>query len=158
MFNLEPNYVQVGDIWVGTTYRVASQSIKSQASKNHVFANEALELPGDKIIFVRHPLDRLESAYKLFMPTDRYSSSYEEFVDNVLSGDENWHWLPQHDWHTVDGSLVPDICYKFENINLILYGLPTLNTSNSIKIATFYRYDELLSYYEKDLELYRSSI
>jgi hypothetical protein len=171
------NYIPLnsGDT-VAYSQKVGSKTlVKSLAAlyrDDGCYQDEVAERPGTCYLFVRHPIARLVSCYRFFKENGllrkaglTQTASYEEFVDEILDGGrEDIHWEPQIDYHTTpEGTFVPDVTFRFENIAQIwpyLFDVPLLRyhaTEYDPKIDRDYRDLELRTYYAADLELWRIS-
>lgn len=131
--------------------KAASKSIRS------VLGDERLvwegELPARLVAFVRDPIERLQSCYRYFWK--KYSlPSWPGFVDQVLAGEPDGHWMPQ-------AQFLPAGCetYRFEDLAVVWArnGLPTLRHLNRGKRPNLplecYREDDLRRHYRADYEL-----
>ena len=124
-----------------------------------------------RVAFVRHPIDRLESAFSMFywMSTNdrqRHVSnapidSWESFVDHVLDPDvtDDEHWKPQ----SAHVGNVPNLYHRLKDLRLKfeMYRpgiLPHRHlTSRSPLIRENYRVAELGSKYADDIILYKET-
>lgn len=98
---------------------------------------------------VRDPIDRLESCYNFFQhkhnggfPLGKYDGQ-ESFIDAVLNGADNPHWLPQ--------SSMLDLCDRFVDME----SYPIVNHINKNKHleSITYRLDDLKHFYKEDFKL-----
>lgn len=81
------------------------------------------------ILVVRHPLERLLSAWNFFMTTQgelpvpiKKSLGFIEFLEHIVDKRyyNNYHWIPQSQRHTHDGRLVPNRLVPLERLNELL--------------------------------------
>ena len=85
------------------------------------------------------------------------NATWQAFVDSVLGGERNRHWLPQSELLRHGRVFVPNEIYRFEDINEIwpeVIGTPLekTNSSNSRPVEDEYRREELDNLYLEDLE------
>jgi len=141
------SYLQLKqDTCIAVFPKVASQSIQFAA-----FANGAVEItPSEaavienRVMFLRQPLVRLQSAFSWFMQltvegtkyetimpstilgtgtkheTKPLQEAWEAFIDHVLSVDvmsSDEHWQPQITQATYNDVLIPNRAFKFEELN-----------------------------------------
>ncbi len=110
-------------------------------------------------IYIRHPLRRMVSAFRFLSMQPRVlpgACTFERFVDLILDGIRNSHWLPQVAWF--DEYNVTEI-YQLERITETWPSeieLGHLNRSpDSTPTPTMgYRMDELNDYYGNDLRVW----
>ena len=110
-------------------------------------------------IFIRDPVDRIHSGFKFLpgcIPKCPLGMTYKEYVDQVLSGEPERHWVPQTD--LVEG--VENLTmYRFEDLETVwpTLGFPALkphNISPDVEIPDWdYRIKELMEFYAEDYEL-----
>jgi hypothetical protein len=74
-----------------------------------------------RVAFIRHPIERLKSCYSMMRDMQDQGvphacgapvDSWESFVDHVLDGAKDEHWMPQT-WHCGD---VPNDWRRFEDL------------------------------------------
>lgn len=139
--------IQTISEWLGPGFRVVD--------------NEAAMSFSRRVAFIRHPLERLKSCYSFMYWLADYGSphhsgapvdSWESFVDHVLGGARNEHWIPQTE-HVGD---VPNIWRRFEDIancyEAFRPGLLPHNNRASRRPTSDYRSTELAAYYAADLD------
>lgn len=127
--------------------KVASCSILTAAYENgavNITPEEALRLD-KRVMFVRHPLERLVSAFSWLMQAHKQGTpacrsvypsimgqevlgtgvngetkplidAWKAFVDHILVAD-NDHWTPQIELASHNGVLIPNRAFKFEELN-----------------------------------------
>ena len=83
---------------------------------------------------------------------------WERFVDYVLSGGEDEHWLPQMDIAKYEGRIVANIAHRFEDVRdywpLYVGGtLPELNSWQPVPKKP-YRLAQLRKYYRETLDFW----
>lgn len=115
------------------------------------------EMPDCQLIgFVRDPILRLKSAWRYFSPKGnagiRKNSTWPEYVDDVLGGLTNPHWLPVH------SSYRTEVLYPYEYLEDIWNSigfppLPIFKPTDRTMPAPDHRLDELHELYAADLEL-----
>jgi hypothetical protein len=119
-----------------------------------------------RLAFVRHPIQRLISAYSFFsglndrgcfnrVASAAVTGSWQAWVDFILER-KNKHWMPQHEII----ANFPTATYRFEKLVDVwpMYfpvALPHKNRSERRKTET-YRASDLERYYKKDLDLWLS--
>ena len=146
---------KVGEI-IGTCTKCASTSIANeflppQLNKLTSIAVVELKKSGWSVTgVIRDPIDRLESAYNFFQygqqgifPNGKRYESITHFVDSVLSGDADEHWLPQA------GQLV--LCTDFITLESFQISRTENSSEHIEKIAN--RSSELVEYYMADIAL-----
>lgn len=150
-----------------------------QADWRRVSNNAATEYL-KRVMFVRHPLERLDAAWSMFrtlrarglpaggvLPRDivkgapgKAESEYREFVDFALTNDRI-QWMPQVDLLADDNfNFTPNVIHRFEDISDVwrrYYGsqLPHENYFEHVAHSN-YRLDEIVGKYNKDLDLWES--
>lgn len=118
-----------------------------------------LKRAGWKISAVfRDPIDRLESAYNFFKHGDgkgylRFGtpSSIREFIDAVLAGLRDRHWIPQYDLYSLNARFLPSACIplnSFPNVE---------NGTIHVESVDGYRLEELRKFYSSDLSFMRGA-
>lgn len=160
------------DLVLGSTPKVASLSINTSIARHSARCkSDWLKLHRDEyftILFVRHPVNRLKSAYSFFenlatqYPDEKLpkSQTFPRFVDNVLSGEyPNIHWTSQSEQHTYNGVFLPHEVWRFESLQswwqkrLPDIPLAYKHKSNSSSVLD-YKVDEIEMAYSDDMELY----
>lgn len=135
-------------------------------------ANEAVLSATKRVVWIRHPVDRLISAYSFFKTliiSNRYKGKFGEkeiatwtsFVDYILSGHNDVHWDSQVEQLSLDGVYLGTHTYKFCNImdtwKLHFDGrLPHLNGYKHVDVDITYRFAEILKHFSKDFHLYNT--
>lgn len=122
--------------------------------------NDEARAVSRRVAFIRHPLERLRSCYSFMYWLADYGTphrsrapldSWEAFVDHVLSGARDEHWMPQVE-HCGD---VPNIWRQFERLPECFEefrpGLLPHNNRASRRPTNDHREAELLRYYADDL-------
>lgn len=109
------------------------------------------------VALVRDPVERAASGFRCFYGwkhDDLHVSSWEIWVDRVLTGCVNDHWTPQAD--CIDPSII-DEWWPFEELpSLWPFSFPPLPHKNVSKCVPFdvsYRLTELKQYYARDYAL-----
>lgn len=90
------------------------------------------------VLFMRHPYERLVSAWWMFSTgarghSRRFPTAFEDFVRKALHGKpdkEAYHWAPQTDYHTYNGTFLPTEVYPFDRISTLW---PFLGTNTRIQ-------------------------
>jgi hypothetical protein len=156
-------YFDLGDRVVTSCPKAGSRAIQRSLGGSEIIVHQAI---GRRVIcFLRHPIERLISAYRWFnytegwqrdMPFYGKKCTWEGFVDSVLNGDRNRHWLPQSELLSHGNHFVPTEVYRFEDINELwpkLIGTPLerINQSNMAPVNDQYRRAELDNLYAEDL-------
>lgn len=163
-------YYDLGDKVVTSCPKAGSRAIeKAIGARKEIHAHNAA---GRRVItFLRHPIERLISAYRYFnfvegwqkdMSFYGYTAPYERFVDAVLDGERNRHWIQQSELLRHGRNFVPTEVYRFEDINEIwpkVIGIPLqrVNASNLKPVDQWYRRNELDNLYSEDLERWNSA-
>lgn len=146
--------ISIGNI-IGTCHKSASTSLENE-----------YRVPGIKPLtnlavielkkshwkcsgLLRDPLVRLESAYNYFQygqcgvfPNTQRYETIEHFIDSILNGHSDSHWLPQ-----TEQLVLCDKFYDLESFPL----QSTVNQFNHIEKIN-YRVDDLKQYYAGDYE------
>lgn len=117
---------------------------------------------GRRVAFIREPIDRLKSCYS-FMAALNSSGcphhsrppveSWELFVDHVLAGNSNEHWIPQH---RLIGNIPvqPIRLSDIDRAAMMLLGRPIRKLNQSVRLETTnYRAEDLKMFYRQDYEL-----
>ena len=153
--------------------KVASQSIQAAIEQcEHTRPNEEEAMAfSTRIAFVRDPIERFDSLFSHMHSLARGGSKavakelggsvlgihpdtdYKSFVNYVLSGHTNAHWLPQSE----QLSSIPTDIYRFEDLEKawerhFTGALPWNNKWTPIEHNP-YREDDLKEYYKADYAL-----
>ncbi len=136
----------------GTYKFITGMSLQSAAHRYRNF---------HKLLIVRHPLQRLVSAYYQILKNGRKSESFRDFVKYEALRGKNIHWLDyQSSCHPCVMGF--DFILQQENINLELpyfsnhvglnpyYPYPRERVNDKVDKSNVYRYDEILRDLEKD--------
>ena len=164
------NFLSINDgqIAIAQIPRAGINSMRKKMMGRYRFVN-AEEAMGHsrRVAFIRHPIDRLKSAYALMIGLrdqghDNFGRSgidgWADFVDYALSPvDDDIHWVPQHDlvgdvpneWHRIE-----NIVAEFSSIDGGEF--PHENHWPRPDGIFEYRTSELTQKYRKDLEIWRS--
>lgn len=153
-----------GNVGVVILFKCASRSMVATGSSCRVQRGVASKQPENMHVFVRDPIQRLQSAYRFFKArppiegrNQKGNLTYEEFVDHVLGGAENPHWRPVTETLSVfDRSDI--VTHLFENL-ADEYPIGVLEKRNVSKpvvdqeIDLTYREAELKEFYAGDYKL-----
>jgi len=160
-------YFREQNKYLCTTPRVASSSMHTAVhGKPTVAVDQLLMDRGTDIhIWIRHPLDRLASTYRIL----HEGKTFGEFIEHI--GDYwNRHWVQQTEIHTYNGIFLPNKIHCFENlkktwkIEFPKYPLPHLKNFKRLPWGTLLldltknQIDIAHEYYKDDIELYRKLI
>lgn len=123
--------------------------------------NEGARQFSKRVAFIRHPLERLKSAYSMwhYYTHGAYQGDWHTLIDRILDESfENEHFMPQV--KVVED--VPNIYHKFENLEQHWEKyrrgiLPWMNKCSRAPDIDDYRHGELLDYYAEDLILWEAS-
>jgi len=146
--------------------KAGTNSIRKWLGEYEMVENEdsALLECEQRVAFIRHPLERLNSVYSYFKGLDEDgiahsvkapTEDWENFVDFILQNKDP-HWDPQAE-HTGEKW---NIVYRFENISHITKEyqcnpFPWHNkTKRNILVPTNYRLQELTTMYSRDFFLW----
>lgn len=151
-----------------------STSFSNALNSTESFSNTEILSTSKRILFIRHPQERLISCWSFFYMLNDTSQNgsltdiplsathnedgtpnYEAFIDHVLSVD-NAHWHPQI--LLLEGSF--NKVFRFNDIGNIWeyyfkYALPNMNMSRK-RLISDYRIDELKIKYADDITLFKS--
>lgn len=132
--------VNIGGVKYGASRKCGSVSLL-------VSGTEVDEAPD--VLFVREPLERLASAWAFFR-TDFTGPDLYGFIDRILGGWVDPHWVPQSNVWSAWGRLLPFEC---------LPEFVSRHENKSVNRPVIdYRRDELLSLYSADSELYERAV
>lgn len=157
-------YIEFPDWLVGMTPKAGWTSMQ-QAGKGYPTLDINAAARSDKpiVLFVRHPVDRLVSAWRFFHQKAHFPNRHiasktglEKFVDQVLKGVEDQHWMSQVKLHT-HHRFIPTVVHRFENIHEVWPELPHLNKGPGVPFDLWHRKDEVEEYYRADLELWENA-
>jgi len=109
-----------------------------------------------RLAFVRHPVDRIKSAYKFLRGAGQVrvqSESYEDFIDYTFMHSDQ-HWQPQIDF--IDNTI--DEMHKLKDIGKVLkahigYPVEVINKSRDYRTSD-YRLGDILEKYADDVRLF----
>lgn len=124
----------------------------------------ALLVISRRVVFIRHPIERLKSAFSFFCrlltegiqhSSGATTESWEGFVDQVLASQhDDEHWRPQSE-HI---GTVPNIIHRLEDIDRHWHrycDVPITRENASPRQPTNdYRLDEVLVKYDADMQLW----
>lgn len=161
-------YVTDGGDGVVIILKGASRSMIDAASKIVVRKkDDKRPLPNRMHVFVRDPIERLQSVYKFFRAhppiegrEERGKMLYSDFIDAVLAGAKNAHWRPVTETlsHFAESDVV---VHLFENLaeEFPLGKLAKKNASKPVEqeIDLTYREAELKTFYAGDYQLRRTA-
>ncbi|UCD23662.1 MAG: hypothetical protein JSW51_11575 [Gemmatimonadota bacterium] len=144
--------------------KCGTTSIRAAIGAPEIFqSNEiCLRLHSKRVMWVRHPVARLVSAYNHIG-----FESWESFVDLVLSGepdDEDIHWCHQAAYLTTRGGIfVPTVVHRFEDIGELwprysATTLPRLNAGEYREELPGHRIREILEHYHADCVLWLNGV
>ena len=153
-------YLTYGDLSVVRIPKAASQSMYS-AIGNYKAFNLRDNPPKNVIAFIRDWMDRLVSAFQFFSDGTRYKGlefprQWEPFVDRVLDGPTNPHWIPQYEYVKWTPNVV---LHPFEKLGQVWsdLGLPELpHRHKSVPgkdQPNGYRMSELESLFSEDAKM-----
>lgn len=141
-----------GDVGVVIIFKNASRSMVTTGT---VVSAHRVRLPKHLHVFVRDPIQRLKSAYQFFHGRSRMKAlTWEQFIDRVLAGDENVHWLPVTE--TLKRLNRDDVnVHLFENLatEYPLGKLEHRNQSEPVNVDTDYRASDIRRFYAGDYNL-----
>lgn len=170
-------YYELPDFFVATSPKAGSTSIaRTFAEQDIRHTMQHLVSKSDKpvILFLRHPLERLVSAFHMMRSRNSgIPQNFPDFVDKVLkkeryTGDK--HWLPQADLHYQGRQFLITECWPFDKINELwpdIVGKGQLKWLNrGEKTDWELLWDELsptqqqqiIEYYADDLRLYEKAL
>ena len=151
--NLGMSYIQ----------KCGSFSIKNSMPYHARYGNvEALEKLTTRVAWIRHPIQRIRSAFFFLRNMDNsVPRNYENFIDfTFLNTEWDDHWNMQSDVLTHESKFVPTVVHRFEDINVIwpqYYSFPLDHIHKSEPaLVTDYRMNELLKKYNADISLWES--
>lgn len=161
-------YSVINDTAVAIIAKVGTQSFADAGADWYISNREALIYP-TRVMFVREPIERLQSCFWFFRGLRdsgttytgfdfKHLESWRVFVDYMLTNDDE-HWTPQCDSVLNIGELTPTTYLKFDDVEkwFPVYFQQRLGHENASQwgeLDLTYRIDELLTYYSKDTELY----
>lgn len=115
-----------------------------------------------RVMFVRNPLTRLQSAYSYMVGLKKSGSgfkhgapldSFESFIDHILIHD-NEHWRPQH----ICSGGMQTIVHRFEDLSKVFFRYhqrPLTHTNISAREPiNDYRLDDIVEFYREDIRLW----
>lgn len=109
----------------------------------------------NRIAVVRHPMDRLISAYSYLFGCNSGEQTWENFIDHCLEND-NAHWNPQHPQLVYRGDFLPT---QIIRLNEIRNMFPKINHLNKVKWkkTPLYRYSDLVYKYKDDIKMWANT-
>lgn len=134
----------------------------------------------NRLMFIRHPIERINSLfnhfyamttdnimYSEFMPhgiiraeTGKQNEDYQRFIDYILGGGCDDHWCPQVDLASYEGQFIPNIVHTLDTLSerWTEYIGNIIGHENSWPEISRneYRHDELLAHYSQDLQLWEA--
>ena len=90
-----------------------------------------------------------------------HDTDYQRYMDFILGGAENEHWMPQLDQVKLGDTFIPNIGYRFESINETFNNhvpdiiLEHLNHWRTLPHST-YRNEDLKAFYKADLAFWEA--
>ncbi len=154
-------------------HKCGSTSFKSSPDKFNSFVpnEEVLNIP-IRVAWIRHPMNRLVSAYfnfhyliginfsMRFKFTEEVVESWPNFVDYILEHDDP-HWSPQIQTLTYQGEYLPTHTEKFENIaknfnNYVPGTLVKTNIKPKTPVSLAHKTDEVFNKYREDYKVWNS--
>lgn len=161
-----------GGIALALIAKTGTQSFKEVIDVDtgwYLVPSEALEYPV-RVFFMRHPVDRLKSAFSFFIKLRNEGAQYDpvknevietwpKFVDHILTHSDE-HWDPQIPQVTYKGEFTPNKVLRFEDVkkwwpNFSSIRLPHANASIPQETLE-YRVEELKALYAEDMQLWKS--
>jgi hypothetical protein len=122
---------------------------------------KALTFPR-RVMWIRHPIDRLVSAFKNRVEPKAPWRSWHDFLDYILRV-PNVHWEPQINLVTYNEKVIPNEWERFEGIeerwnNYSDLVLPKVNVSSRLNVRLHeYRREELLVKYVNDFQYWMAA-
>ena len=114
---------------------------------------EALRIPR-RVLIIRHPIERLKSAFAFFRNLGLVENNWRTFVDSVLDGTREMHTIPQYELNHENNVYVPTEHVQLKHLD---QEIPGIGHDNHVKPASpqkpAYRIDELNALYKDDLSL-----
>lgn len=167
----EKYYVQLDGSIIATTSKAGCTSVKL-ATPGGIQMRIPIEEAAKRrnkveiLLYIRHPLDRLVSAWKYFTGSMLMPCTYATVEDRVALNSEpsfdRWariamryndeHWTSQVDYHTLDGLFVPNRVLPLEKMGGEIH-----NRTSHAGWLTYYTdwlEEELRERYRKDLVLW----
>jgi hypothetical protein len=161
-------------IAIASLHKCASTSLRASPVFCNFFSHHrVLDAPvPTRIAFIRHPIDRIVSAWRGFHVRDATqnwrwglgeaeTADWEKFVDHTFEH-ENAHWDPQIPQLTYRGEFVPTEVHRFEAVQRVFEDLfpgQTLSHENKSMEAPNlnlnYRREELIEKYIDDFRLWQ---
>lgn len=128
-------YVALNGKILGYSPKVASSSIRrvqGTVSVRQAVARKRKSEGIDIVLFVRHPFERVVSAWHMLSRDGVYSdlpadlAVFDKFVEYILRRSVNAyavHWIPQYQIHTYEAEFLPNRVFRLEGID---YWFPRL--------------------------------
>lgn len=163
---------------VSVIQKCGSQSIRMAVTSmrgGKIITNEDALKRDIRVMFIRDPLERLQSCFSHFswlefngadyydiLPKgilsgiDNTESDYQKFIDYILENNE-CHWSSQVKQMTESGVFTPTVVHKFEEIQehwekYAVGKLPWENAWSKLPISD-YRHDDVIMHYADDYNL-----
>jgi len=158
-----PGYIELPQKIFCWTEKAASRSMVNALKKYPaIAASEVLKKRDDKpvVLYIRHPLNRLASAWTHFAANGYGPTAYSPwpdfpaFCDKVLAGHINPHWDSQTDQHVYHDVFLPNEWHRLEDITKTWpkrHPLLNVNQAKHPKPDIFYREQDLMLHYRRDL-------
>jgi hypothetical protein len=160
-------FSEVDDLAVAQIPKAGLMSIREWLGPRFkVVPNDAARAASRRVAFIRQPMERLASCYSMLYWMHEYEprhrsnvpiESWDAFVDHVLGGARNEHWIPQVE-HCGD---IPNIYRQFERLpdcfEEFRPGMLPHSNRCSRRPTSPYRERELGAYYAADFEKWEAA-